>query len=207
MSDWVTYPADRGQKEAALPLRPARWVLSTLSWCPFLAWLIWPLWDAQLDLDPWVAAIGAAGLVAVWIYSGWSGARSRLWITLLGTLIVFAVSHSVGARSGRLGAFLAISTVGWTLANSILGGLTSAWAADVALVGSYRAAEETALRTVMLSETALVAGVATARIGSNVGSVFLGLAAGALIGGVIAWFAFAVVYTVMNVALVLVHGD
>jgi hypothetical protein len=178
-----------------------------LSWWPFLAWVVWPLWDAQLDLHPWIAAVGALVLALIWIYSGWSGARPRGWTAVLRALAVFAFSHSVAARSGDLGAFLAISTITWALANSILGGLTSAWAADVALIGSYRLAEEAALRTVMFSETALVAGVATARIGSNVGSALLGLAAGVLIGGVIAWFVFAIVYAVMNVALVLVHGE
>ncbi len=207
MDDWVVHTVHRERRALGLPLRPGRWVLSTLSWCPFLAWVAWPLCDAQLDLNPSIAAVGALALVAVWIYSGWSGARACLWTTLLGALIVFAVSYSVGARSGSVGTFLTVSTAGWALANSILGGLTSAWAADVALIGSYRVAEEAAWRTVMLSETALVAGVATARIGSGVGSVLLGLAAGALVGGVIAWFVFAVVYAVMNFALVLVHGE
>ena len=207
MDDWIAYTVRRGRRGPALPLRLARWVLSTLSWCPFLAWLAWPLWDAQLDLNPWIAAVGALVLVGVWIYSGWCGAHGRLWTILLGALIVFAVSYSVAARSESMGTFLAISTAGWALANSIVGGLGSAWAADVALAGGYRVAEETALRTIMLSETALVAGIATARIGSDVGSVLLGLALGALVGGIIAWFVFALVYAIMNSALVLVHGE
>jgi hypothetical protein len=207
MDDWIAHTARQDRQGSSLPLRPARWVLSTLSWCPFLAWVAWPLWDAQLDLNPWIAAVGALAFAAVWIYSGWSGARSQLWTALLETLIVFAVSHSVATRSGSMGTFVAISTAGWALANSVLGGLTSAWAADVALIGSYRVEEGTAWRTVMLSETALVAGIATERIGSSVGSWLLGLVLGTLIGGVIAWFVFAVVYAVMNVALVIVHGE
>jgi hypothetical protein len=207
MDDWIAYTARQDRQGSSLPLRPARWVLSTLSWCPFLVWVAWPLWDEQLDLNPWIAGGGALAFAAVWIYSGWSGARGQLWTALLGTLTVFAVSHSVATRSGSMGAFLAISTAGWALANSVHGGLTSAWAADVALIGSYRIAEGTAWRTVMLSETALVAGIATARIGGSVGSWLLGLVLGTLIGGVIAWFVFAVVYAVMNVALVIVHGE
>lgn len=191
----------------ALPLRPARWLISTLSWWPFLAWVAWPLWDAQLDLNPWVAAVGALALGANWVYSGWSGARDRLWTALLAAAAVFAVAYSVASRSGGVGTFLAVSTSGWALANSVVGGLISAWAADVDLVQSYRVAEETALRSIMLSETALVAGIATARIGSSVGSVLLGLAAGVLVGGIIAWFVFALVYATMNLALALIHGE
>lgn len=191
----------------ALPLRPARWLISTLSWWPFLAWVAWPLWDAQLDLDPWVAAVGALALGANWVYSGWSGARDRLWTALLAAAVVFAVAYSVASRSGSVGTFLAVSTSGWALANSVVGGLISAWAADVDLVQSYRVAEETVLRSIMLSETALVAGITTARIGSSMGSVLLGLAAGVLVGGIIAWFVFALVYATMNLALVLIHGE
>ena len=207
MDYWTAHPVRQGRRALRLPLRPARWLISTLSWWPFLAWVAWPLWDAQLDLNPWIAAVGALALGANWVYSGWSGARDRVWTALLAATAVFAVSYSVASRSGSVGTFLAVSTSGWALANSAVGGLISAWAADVELVQSYRVAEETALRGVMLSETALVAGIATARIGSNVGSVLLGLAAGVLVGGIIAWFVFALVYATMNLALVLIHGE
>lgn len=207
MDYWTVHPARRGRRVSALPLRPARWLISTLSWWPFLAWVAWPLWDAQLDLDPWVAAVGALALGANWVYSGWSGARDRLWTALLAAAAVFAVAYSVASRSGSVGTFLAVSTSGWALANSVVGGLISAWAADVDLVQSYRVTEETVLRSVMLSETALVAGITTARIGSSMGSVLLGLAAGVLVGGIIAWFVFALVYATMNLALVLIHGE
>jgi hypothetical protein len=207
MDYWTVHTARRGRRALPLPLRSARWLLSTLSWWPLLAWVAWPLWDAQLDLNPRVAAVGALALGANWVYSGWSGARDRVWTALLAAAAVFAVSYSVASRSGSVGTFLAVSTSGWALANSVVGGLISAWAADVELIQSYRVAEETALRSVMLTETALIAGIATARIGSNVGSVLLGFAAGALLGSIIAWFVFALVYATMNVFLVLIHGE
>jgi hypothetical protein len=190
-----------------LPLHPARWLLSTLSWWPFMAWVAWPLWDGQLDLNPWIAAVGGLAFIANWVYSGWSGARDRLWTALLAAAAIFAVSYSVAHHSGSVGTFLAVSTSAWAVAHSVVGGLISAWAADVDLVRSYRVAEETALRSVMVTEVALIAGITTARIGNNVGGVLLGLAGGALLGGIIAWFVFALVYATMNLALAFVHGE
>jgi hypothetical protein len=174
---------------------------------PFLAWVTWPFWDTQLDLDPGVAAIGGLALAANWVYAGWSGRRDRLWTTLLAAAAVFAVSYSVASHSGDMGIFLGVSTSTWALTHSVVGGLVSAWAADIDLVRSYRHAEEAALRSVMATEIALVAGITTARVGGNVGSTLLGLAAGALLGSIVAWFVFALVYAAMNVALVLIHAE
>ncbi|MFN2231232.1 MAG: hypothetical protein ACK2VA_15780 [Anaerolineae bacterium] len=207
MDYWTADSIDRARRPRLLSLSAARWLLSTLSWCPFMGWVAWPLWDGQLELNPWIAAAGGLAFAANWVYSGWSGARDRRWNALLAAGAVFAVSYSVASHAGSIGAFLAISTSAWALAHSVVGGLISTWAADADLVRSYRAAEETILRSVMVTEGALFAGVTTARVGGNVGSALFGLAGGALLGGIVAWFIFALVYAVMNVVLALIHGE
>jgi hypothetical protein len=172
-----------------------------------MAWVAWPFWDGQLQLNPWIAAVGGLAFAANWVYSGWSGARDQLWSALLAAAAVFAVSYSVASHAGSVAAFLAVSTAAWALAHSVVGGLISAWAADVDLVRSYHAAEETALRSLIVTEGALFAGVTTARVGGTAGSTLFGLAGGALLGGIVAWFVFALVYATMNLTLTLIHGE
>jgi hypothetical protein len=100
-----------------------------------------------------------------------------------------------------------VSTLLWALANSVVGGLVSAWATDSGLIKSYNAAEETVLRSAMFSETAMMAGVATARVGENLVSFLIGLAGGILVGGIISWFVFAMVYATMNVVVTIVRNE
>ncbi len=179
----------------------ARWLLGALTWAPFLAWVTWLVLDRRLDLHPWTAGVGVLVLIATWVCAGRHSAGGRVWPMLAAATVVFAVSYSVAARSAAIGGFIVISTLGCALSNSVRGALLSAWAEDLTYVPSYGAIEESVLRNVMLSETAMMPAIAAGRTGKALSSTVVAVAIGLLVGGILSWFVFALVYAVMNVAL------
>lgn len=179
----------------------ARWLTSTLTWGPLVAWVIWLLLDRRLTLSPWVAGASAVALGSGWGYAGWRGIRGVVWTAGLIALAVFAVSYCVAMGSEDIGTFVAVSLLGWGIAHCLLGGLVSLWAAGRARGESYDAAEEGILRTIMVTMMALMSGVTVARIGSRPALVLLGVLTGVLFGVIVAWLVFGVVYAIMNIVL------
>lgn len=193
--------------EGARQLTVQRLLLGASTWAPFVAWVAWLLLDVRLDLDPWIAGVGVAVLVALWAIAARTRVGDGLWPMLGAAAVVFAVSYSVAARSAKVGGFIVVSTLGWTLANSVRGALVSVWAADLVGVHSYAQVEDSMLRNVMLGETALMTAIAVGRTGNELGGTAVAVLLGLLVGGILSWFVFALVYWVMNVALSLAYRE
>lgn len=179
-------------------------MISTLTFGPLLAWILWPRFDPRLEWHPLVGTISALALALSWAYSGHWGLTHKRWPVYVSVLTVFNAAFAVTTRSNDIAAFTAASVAGGGFACGILGGLIVIVAIYLNRARHYGDLEDTLLLIAPLVEAAMIAGITAGAMVTYPGWPFTGLAAGLAAGTFVSFFVLSWVYGVMNTVATLI---